>query len=172
MRRTVNECLVRLTCDWRKSECHRIMSARCDVILKETIDGLAIFVTLCVSRFSSPWLSISNLMRKINHLTESIYWSTLSETEHLKMLHELYFILSEQIWWYGSRRKLFVWMTVVHRKPKYEEVASYKKIITRYKIDSNLGLPMKDYILNYNFFYSSLKVILTRFCSNCFHSTI
>lgn len=149
MRRTVNECLVRLTCDWRKSECHEIMSARCDVILKETIDGLAIFVTLCFSRLPSPWLS--NLMRKINHLTESIYWSTLSETEHLKMLHEFYFILSEEIWWYGSQRKLFVWMTflmtVVYRRPQYEEMAyvHIKIIITRYKTDSNLGLPMKYY---------------------------
>lgn len=92
MWRTVNECLVRLTCDWRKSECHQIMSARCDVILKETIDGLAIFVTLCVSRLPSPWLS--NLMRKINHLTESIYWSTLSEQNTWKccMNFTLYFL--------------------------------------------------------------------------------
>lgn len=61
--------------------------------------------------------------------------------------------------------KLFVWMTflmtVVYRRPKYEEVAyvHIKIIITRYTIDSNLGLPMKDYILNYNCFYSSHKVI-------------
>lgn len=46
-------------------------------------------------------------------------------------------------------------MTVVYRRPKYEEVAYVHikiiGLITRYKIDSNLGLPMKDYILDYDF---------------------